>query len=333
MKLFSGKKTRLAFLSTACLCLVTLMAFVAVGNAATNGQKTKFTGTIMSRESQLVKIQDKKDASVRVVKITDSTKIERQKGKGAFWGSHKMNSAALVPGLTVHVQGMSQADGTVEAKEVTFRPDAFAVTVAQEKQIEDNRAAVGKAQNTADQGVGNAAAAQTSADKAQSTADQGLSTAQSATTAAAQNAVAVKAVNQRVSDLGDYSTVAETGVYFHIGSSVLSAKDKASLDQLVAANSNVNGYVIEIAGYTDSRGTPQDNQRLSERRAAAVAQYLRENVNVSQWRIVVPAGYGKTHSVASNTDANGRAQNRRVEVKVLVPKGLQEGSQTVSSLQ
>jgi len=330
MKLFNRKKVRLAFLSSVCLCLLSL---VAAGNAATNGQKTKFTGTIISRESQLVKIQDK-NGSVRVVAITDSTKIERQRGKGGFWGGHKMNSAALVPGLTVQVQGMTNADGTVEAREVTFRPDAFAVTVAQEKQIEDNRAAVGKAQTTADQGIANAAAAQSSADNAQSTADQGLSTAQSATAAAAQNEVAVKAVNQRLSDLGDYATVAELGVYFRDGSSVLSGEDKASLDQLVAANSNVNGYVIQIAGYASSTGSKQYNQRLSERRAAAVAQYLRENANVSPWRIIVPAGYGATHPVASNSDANGQAMNRRVEVKVLVSKGLQVDSQTtVSSLQ
>lgn len=328
MKLFNRKKVRLAFLCSACLCLLSL---VAAGNAATNSQKTKFTGTIISRESQLVKIQNKKGGSVRVVAITDSTKIERQNGKGGFWGSHKMNRAALVPGLSVQVQGMTNADGTVEAREVKFRPDAFTVTVAQQNQIEDNRAAVGKAQTTADQGVAKAAAAQTSADKAQSTADQGLSTAQSATAAAAQNEVAVKAVNRRVSDLGDYATVAELGVYFRDGNSVLSAEDKASLDQLVAANSNVNGYVIQIAGYTSSTGSKQYNQRLSERRAAAVAQYLRENANVSPWRIVVPAGYGATHPVASNSDAKGQAMNRRVEVKVLVSKGLQVDSRTTGS--
>ena len=75
------------------------------------------------------------------------------------------------------------------------------------------------------------------------------------------------------------------------------------------------------------------DQRLSEQRAAAVAQYLRESANVPQWRIVVPAGYGETHPVASNSDAKGRAMNRRVEVRVLVSKGLQVDSHTtVSSL-
>ncbi len=118
--------------------------------------------------------------------------------------------------------------------------------------------------------------------------------------------------------------MAETGVYFAEGSYRLNDAGKAALDQLISANSNVNGYVVEIAGYTSSTGSARYNQRLSEERAAAVAQYLRENAGVPLWRIVVPAGYGETHPVASNADAKGRALNRRVEVKVLVNKGLQQ---------
>jgi outer membrane protein OmpA-like peptidoglycan-associated protein len=299
---------------------------VAVGNAATNGQKTKFKGTIISRESHLVKVYDKRDGSVHAVRISGSTRIEREKGKGGFFGSDTMDVTALVPGLTVKVDGVSNGEGTVDAKLVKFRPDAFAITVAQQKQILDNRAAAGHAQTTADQAVTNASAAQSSADRAQSTADQGVSTAQAASTAAAANTVAVKVLNQRVSDLGDYATAAELGVYFRENSHVLSASAKASLDQLVSANSDMNGYMIEIAGYASSTGSAQYNQRLSEERAAAVAQYLREKADVPQWRIVMPAGYGETHPASSNADAKGRAQNRRVEVKVLVNKGLQEGS-------
>ena len=78
--------------------------------------------------------------------------------------------------------------------------------------------------------------------------------------------------------------------------------------------------------------TAQYNQRLSDERAAVVAQYLREKGNVPMRQIVVPAGYGETPPVASNSDAKGRALNRRVEVKVLVNKGVQEGSLQAGSL-
>jgi hypothetical protein len=70
----------------------------------------------------------------------------------------------------------------------------------------------------------------------------------------------------------------------------------------------------------------QLNQKLSEERAAAVAQYLREKQNVPMRRIVVPAGYGATHPAATNSDPQGRALNRRVGVKVIVNKGLAEGN-------
>jgi len=71
-----------------------------------------------------------------------------------------------------------------------------------------------------------------------------------------------------------------------------------------------------------------ENQKLSEERAAAVVQYLRNNGNVPMRRIVAPAGYGSTHPAAENTDPQGRALNRRVDVKVLLNKGTQEAQGT-----
>ncbi len=331
MKLSAIRSIRHALLSVICLCLLATMSFAAgaAKGPSTNGQKATMKGTIISRDGDLVKVVDEKDGSTVAIKVTDTTKIEREK---RVLGHKDMNVKALVPGLVVKAKGVRNADGQLEASKIKFTPDAFEITVAQQQQIMDNKIAVGKAQTTADQGVTNAATAQSSADKAQSTATQGVESAQAANAAAAENTVAVQAVNKRVSDLGDYATVAETGVYFAEGSDRLSDAGKAALDQLISANSNINGYVVEIAGYTSSTGGARYNQRLSEERAAAVAQYLRENAGVSPYRIVVPAGYGETHPVASNSDSKGRALNRRVEVKVLVNKGLQESQQQVSSL-
>jgi outer membrane protein OmpA-like peptidoglycan-associated protein len=325
MKLSGWKNVRLACVSAVCLCLSAGMTFAtaaATGQIA-DGQKVKVQGVIISRSGDLVKIQDKKSGMVDVIKLGDSTRIEHDK---AFFRHTATDVMALVPGLTIEVKGVGNADGQLEAAKITFNPDAFAVTVAEEQQVQANETAVGKAQTTADQGVANAATAQTSADKAQSTADQGLSTAQAAGAAAAEDAAAVKTVNQRISDLADYTTLTEAQLYFPENGSTLNAKSKADLDQLVSSASGATGYVIEIAGYTSSTGSAKYNQKLSDERAAAVVHYLIENGNVPIERIVVPVGYGETHSAAENTDRKGRALNRRVEVKVLVNKGLQESS-------
>jgi len=329
MKLGSGRHIRFAILPAVCLYLLAAMAPIAVAETShvAKARKAKVTGTITSRDGNTVNIADKKDGSTKIVNITDSTQIHRD----GFWSDKTMNATALVPGLTVTAKGVTNEQGQIDAKNVSFRPDAFAITVAQEQQIIANKGAAGHAQTTADQGVANAATAQSSANQAQSTADQGVASAQIANSAAAANAVAVQAVNKRVSDLGDYTTVASAGVYFANNSYKLNDNGKAALNELISSNSNVNGYRVEIAGYTSNTGGAKYNQRLSEQRAAAVAQYLRENAGVPMWRIVVPAGYGETHAAASNDDSKDRALNRRVEVRIMVSKGLQQDSQVASA--
>ncbi len=84
-------------------------------------------------------------------------------------------------------------------------------------------------------------------------------------------------------------------------------------------------YMIEVAGYASSTGTQAENQRLSDQRATAVVQYLRNKGNVPMRRFLLPAGYGENKAAASNTDSMGRALNQRVDVKVLVNKGLSQG--------
>src|SRR5271166_6017465 len=333
MKLRGGKTIRHALLSVVCLCLLATMTFAAATKGQTsNGQKATVTGTIISRDGNLVKLMDMKNHSIDLVKITDTTKIGRRKDLQAFLRHSDMSVTALLPGLTVKAEGVGNAEGELEANKIKFCLDLFAITVAQEQHIRNNKAAVGRAQTTADPRVANAATAQSSANKAQSTADQGVATAQAVGAAVAANTVAVEAVDKRASDLGDYVTLDGTRVYFAEGSYRLNDTSKAALGRLISANSGIDGYVIEIAGYTSSTGSAQYLQRLSEERAAVVARYLCENAGVPMWRIVVPAGYGEPRPAAGNNDAEGRALNRRVEVKVLVNKGVQEGSLQAGSL-
>jgi outer membrane protein OmpA-like peptidoglycan-associated protein len=173
--------------------------------------------------------------------------------------------------------------------------------------------------------VQNAKVAQTSANEAQASANQAQSTANKAGEVAVVDAEAVALVNKRVSDLDDYKTVAEAGIYFPSDKAVLDDAAKADLDILADQAKGLDGYMIEVAGYASSTGTKQLDQQLSADRAAAVTHYLMEKKNIPTRRILAPAGYGASHPAATNTDAQGRALNRRVDVKALVNKGLAEG--------
>jgi outer membrane protein OmpA-like peptidoglycan-associated protein len=296
-------------------------------------EKSKVSGTIVSRSGDLVKVKEKKSGQTVVVSLTDNTKIERKKGKVEFFRHKDMDATAMVPGLTIDAEGVGNSKGQLVANKITFTPDEFAVEVAEEQQIMANKAAAANAQTTANQGVTaagkaqqSANVAQVSAKQAQTSANQAASSAQAAGDVAVMDAAAVQLVNKRVSDLDDYKTVAEAGIYFDTGKANLDDAAKADLDMVAAATKGADGYLIEIAGYASSTGTKQLNQKLSEERAAAVANYLLQKGNIPMRRIVAPAGYGATHPAAQNTDAQGRALNRRVDVKVLVNQGFGEGT-------
>ena len=317
MKSWSGRFRR-AGAQRICAALLTVIALASVGYAQTftSGEKGKIKGTIVSRKGDLVKVQDRKTGSTATVKITDDTKILRDKHKVAFHRHEDMDVTAMVPGLTISAEGVGNASNQLEASKITFSPDEFAIEVAQEQQIMANKSAAANAQSTANQGV-------TAAGAAQSSADQAGSMAEAAGTVAVMNAADVQMVNQRVSDLDDYNTVAEAAIYYPMGQSALDDAAKADLDKLVSLAQSTDGYMIEIAGYASKTGTKEANQQLSEERASAVANYLRNHGNIPMRRILAPAGYGATHPDAANTDPQGRELNRRVDVKLIVNKGLQ----------
>src|ERR1700761_1576939 len=207
MNSWSNKLTRLGAQRT-CAVLLLIIAFAAAGYAQTftSGQKGKVKGDILSRSGDLVKVQDKKTGSPVIVKITDDTKVLRDKSKVSFRRHEAMDVTALVPGLVIDAEGVGNAANQLEASKITFSPDAFAIEVAQQQEIDANKAAAGKAQSTANQGVTAAGAAQTSADQAQSSANQAGATANAAGAVAVMNAADVQMVNKRVSDLDDYKT-------------------------------------------------------------------------------------------------------------------------------
>ncbi len=323
MKSTSAKFARSAA-TRLCAALLAVIALAPIGYAQTftAGTKAKVKGTIISRKGDLVKVQDAKTGSLAIVKITDDTKIVRDKSKVSFRRHEDMDVTAMLPGLTISAEGLGNAANQLEASKITFSPDVFAVEVAQQQEISANKAGANNALATANQGVTAAAGAQASANQAQSSADQAGATAQAAGVVAITNAAAVQIVNQRVSDLDDYQTVAEAAIFYPSGQYTLDNAAKADLDKLSALALSTDGYMIEIAGYASKTGTKAANQQLSEDRASAVANYLRNNGNIPMRRILAPAGYGATHPESVSTDPQGRELNRRVDVKLVVNKGL-----------
>lgn len=318
------------FCPSACLILLAGLGYVCTVHAfqVEAGKKAKIKGTVMSRSGDLIKISDKKDGSLVVVDLTDSTQIERTKD---FRFRHAdMDVTAMVPGLTIEAEGVGNAQGQLEAKKIKFDPDEFAVEVAEEQQILANKSAAKNAQNTANQGVADANAAQSSADAAQysangaqASANQAQSTADAAGAVGLMDAEAIAHVNKRVSDLDDYKTVAAAGIYFPSDRATLDDAAKADLSKLASIALPLEGYMIEVAGYASSTGSKALDQKLSSERAYAVARYLRDRGNIPMRRILAPAAYGATHPDATNSDPEGRALNRRVDISVLVNKGLQ----------
>lgn len=309
---------KLAVLSlTACVLLPSL----AAAQTFEPDKKGKAKGMIQSRSGDLVTIRDKKSGDISVIVLSAATKIERT---GDFRLRHsEMDITAMVPGLTIDVDGVGNGKAQLDAKKITFDPNVFNVEVAEEKQIEANQSAATHAQTTANQGVAAAGQAQSSANQAQTSADQNSVLVGAVAVA---DADAVQLVNQRVSDLGDYKTVGEAGVFFETGQTTLSDSDKAALTNLAQAATSIPNYMIEIAGYASSSGTKAENLKLSDARAEAVADYLRDSANIPIRRILTPAGYGATHPAVSNQTSEGRDINQRVDVKVIVNKGLNEGA-------
>jgi outer membrane protein OmpA-like peptidoglycan-associated protein len=304
-------------------------AVAATGDKArqlSQGENANISGLILSRDGDLIRVHDKKLGEVIVVKLDGSTKVERTKYKFPFYRHIDLDVTALLPGLNIEVEGVGNSVGQLDARKISFSPDDFAVEVAEEQQAIANKAAAQNAQARADQGAKKASQAQTSADQAENSADQASIAAQTAGALSVADAAAVAGINQRVSDLDNYKNEFEVDVFFPEGSTILGDTAKRDLANLSDIAKSLSGYMIEISGYAaHHKFSTAEDQKLSEERAAAVARYFLEVKNVPMRRILVPVGYGVTHPVASNQNAQGRDLNRHVDVKILVNTSVRQG--------
>jgi len=119
------------------------------------------------------------------------------------------------------------------------------------------------------------------------------------------------------SKMGDWNVRAERNVYFKTGSAVISPSDKQSLMALASEAKNYKGYVVSVLGYADPRGNSAANERLSNRRAQAVINYLKQSGHLLPGRVLSASAMGEMNIPVDKGDSASHTQARRVTVRVL----------------
>lgn len=289
----------------------------AFGQAQTRsavvGQKYKIKGVVVAKEdTNTFVIRDSVGVDTRIV-IAPNASIKNK----AFFGGDSYPVSALVRGVTLETEGMGDASGRVAVTKVRFDKGNLQTAQAIDSRVTPTEERMTAAEQNAERISGQidelmaiSNAAKGGAKAAQDTADAAVA--------------GVNATNKRITDLDDYVVQSTATVNFKVNSSVLSPEAKASLDQVAAAAKTLKGYVIEVTGYASAEGGTKANKSLSQRRAQAVKDYLIEAHDVDLRRFSDSFGFGELKAVADNSTRQGREQNRRVEIKLLVSRGLNQ---------
>ena len=269
------------------------------------GDKAKAQGMIISRTGETLVVRDARGA-VTVI-INDDTKSQDKKG---LFGLEKeqLSQTVLIPGLKVDIDGMSDAQGRVVAKTITVDGDDLETAEMIQaglhptaEQVIANEESIGAQQRSIETNKQNTAAHQQQIEK---------------------NIKDIEENTNRFTSLSEYDVKGQATLKFDVGSSQISAQDQGQLKELAQNAIKLNGSIVEVTGFADSTGKAAMNQQLSEDRAKTVASYLIQQCGVPRRQVVAPAAMGIYQPAASNETKAGRAQNRRVEVKVLVNKGI-----------
>ncbi|HWY69189.1 MAG TPA: OmpA family protein [Terriglobales bacterium] len=293
---------------TCTLISVALIFCCASLTSAYAQNETEVKGLITGRSGDSITVRNAD--GTQVITLTDATKVQTPKGLGLR--KKQMSWASLIPGLKVGIKAIPGTDGKLQAKTITFSKDDLQTASMIQAGLEPTQENVeANRQNIAENKEN------ISANKEDISVNQANIAANKAAISAND-----EEVNRRFSALSDYDVKHEAVVYFASGKSTISKKDEAALSKLATDAAQLSGYIIEVKGYADATGNASGNQTLSKDRAYAVVNYLMQHGNVPPRRIVSPGAMGISNPVASNETAQGRSENRRVEVKVMVNKGV-----------
>lgn len=311
--MFGKIKLFVTLIAMSAILAVSAIAQDAQTRTLTAGQKYKIKGTVVATDNGSFVVRDITGVDTKI-NIASNTSVK----SNSFWGGgNSYPQTAIVRGLMLEVEGRGDTSGALAANKVRFDKSDLEVAQSIDSRVAPAEERITAAEQNAERISGQidelmaiSNAARGGAKAAQDTADAAIA--------------GVNATNQRISSLDDYVVQSTSMVNFKVGSAVLSPDAKQKLDEVATAAMTMRGYYIEITGFASADGGERANKLLSERRAKAVIDYMIQTHNVPLRRIGQSYGYGELQAVADNTTREGRAENRRVEVKLMVSRGINQ---------
>ena len=287
------------------------------------GTKKKLSGVIVNREPDTLILRDQTGGDY-LVSLTGSTKVEEKKGN-PFRGAKKYGVTQLLQGLNVEIEGRGDSDGALVADKVKFKDDALVVATTINTRMKPVEGRMSKSEERITQVETNAQRISGQIEELAAVSNAARGGAKAAQDTADAAIAGVEATNRRldqaIANLDEYEEKPVIFINFKVNSSKLSPEAMQMLDEIAAQAKTQKAYMIEISGFASSDGKADLNRKLSQQRADAVVQYLAD-LDIPLRRIIQPHGFGTLKPVADNETREGREQNRRVEVRLLVNKGM-----------
>ena len=303
-----------------------------------DGQRLKVQGIVTERHDDTFTLRGP-DGSETSVVLTDQTSIKTAR---RFQRDKNAPASFILRGLRLKASGTGNSDGQLVAKDIRFDERDLFTAQALESRVDPVETQANEtkvlalstetrldfAQQRIDQAEQNAQRLSGQVEELSSVANGASVAAKNAQTSADQAQLAANTANERITRLDDFEVFRTITVHFKSGSAYLSRKAKAEMDEAAAnlKDDNLKGWMVSVIGYADSTGKAGRNRSLSDRRANAVIDYLVTQHNVPLQRLVQPFGYGSQKPIETNHTSQGRAQNRRVEINILVSKGVSQAS-------
>jgi outer membrane protein OmpA-like peptidoglycan-associated protein len=322
---------KLSMLALVVLSLALIVPAMAQQNSSTAnktpvaaGAKMKTKGMIVRRDQGNLIIRDQSGSELTV--RTAGAKIEEKKSN-PFRGSKKYSETQLARGLYIEVEGHGDSSGVLIAEKIKLADDDFRVSQAVESTVVPVENRLGEAEDRVTRTEQNAQRLSGQLDELAQVANLAKGGAAAAQETADVAVDGVNKTNDRISSLDDFEVKKSQTINFKVGSAVLNTEAKTMLDDIANQAKAEKGFVIEVRGFASADGAENSNRVLSQRRAEVVMRYLAENHDIPLRRIILPFGYGEAMPIADNTSRDGRIQNRRAEVSILVSKGLMNSVQ------
>ena len=294
-------------------CIATLALISTLVPLTLAAQETvKVEGLIKGRSGDLVILQTRDNPDL-VVELTEGTDVGQLQG-ALKARNKKMSMAALIPGLSIKVEG-NYHDGQLIAQKVRFKGNDLKQAEAIEAGMHETKLQAQQNQEELEK------------HKAELDAQKQALKQQEAKVAANQAAIAANKANidaavARFGQLDDYYILDEVTVYFANGKVKVDPKYPPQLLALAEKAKTINGYMIEVKGYASSTGNAASNQKLSEDRASNVTNILLQQGKISLTRMLAPGAMGESEQVGNAKTPEGEAENRRVVVRVLQNKAI-----------